>query len=96
MLSNFSSFRIKLQKQQEQTLFEFENKIKDLTSNILKFFQNEEQRVDKFSQELIDSIIMLKNQNKELITKYSQKFEDSMKDILNEFTEFKETLTLCI
>jgi hypothetical protein len=86
---------VKLQQQQDQTLYEFENRINELGSNISKFFLTEEQRVDKFTKDLIDSIMMLKEQNKDLILKYNQKFEDSLKNVLKEYYLFKETLTLC-
>ena len=95
LLSNFSSFKSKLEHQQEQNISNFETKIKDLNVNIMKFFQTEEQRVEKQSNELIEFVIQLKNQNKGLISKYSQKFDENFKEILNEYKEFKELLTLC-
>ena len=95
LLSHFSSFRVKLQQQQDQSLPDFENKINELNSNISKFFLTEEQRVEKYTKDLIESIITLKEQNKELILKYNQKFEDSLKNVLKEYYVFKETLTLC-
>lgn len=95
LLSNFSSFKSKLEHQQEQNISNFETKIKDLNVNIMKFFQTEEQRVEKQSNELIEFVIQLKNQNKDLISKYSQKFDENFKEILNEYKEFKELLTLC-
>ena len=95
LLSNFSTFRIKLQQQQEYSLSDFDSKIKILTNNILKFFQTEEQRVEKQTKELIDAIILLKNQNKDLISKYSQKFVENLNDISKQYKDFNETLTLC-
>jgi len=95
LLSHFSYFRVKLQQQQEQTLYDFEKKISELNINISKFFLTEEQRVEKFTKDLIDTIINLKEQNRELILKYNQKFEDSLKDVLKEYIVFKDQLTLC-
>lgn len=95
LLSHFSYFRVKLQQQQEQTLYDFEKRINDLNISISKFFLTEEQRVEKFTKDLIDTIINLKEQNRELILKYNQKFEDSLKDVLKEYNVFKDQLTLC-
>ncbi len=85
-------FHIRLKEKIELNFLGFKEKIVNIEKQVDNFFTKQESKIDLLSKQVIDLILLVSKQNKDIVQQYKIHFSDNLNVVVNEYQSLLKEL----